>query len=130
VSDDEKFIIPEELEEWIGLKKSEYLSVLIQNMIPEDFGFEDFHLYDEKLPDTVESPDRSFVDTVDGHLLQTFVRTYSDEKMFHHVVIGTTHVDKKNELEAFLPIISFVTRSEEVVGIFSVGRCLQKPTMN
>ena len=130
MSDDDKFTIPEEVEEWIGLKKSEYLSLLIENSEQGDFGFEEYHLFDHKIPDTVETPDRSFEDTVDGYPLQTFIRTYSDTKMFHHVVVGTHYVDKKNELEAFLPILSFVTRSEKLVGIFSVGKAKARPTMN
>lgn len=130
MSDDEKFTIPEDLEEWIGLKKSEYLSTLISNAEENDFGFEEYHLFDQKIPETVEHPDRSFEETVDGYQLQTFIRTYSDSKMYHHVVIGAHHVDKKHELEAFLPILSFVTRSEKIVGIFSVGKAKTRPTLN
>lgn len=124
MSEDEKFSVPEELEEWIGLKKSEYLSVLIEKMAPDDFGFEDFHLFDLRIPLTIEKAERSYEDTVDGNALLTFVRTYSDEKMFHHVVVGTLHRD------VFLPIISFVTRSESVVGMFSRGQVRTRPVMN
>ncbi len=130
MSDDDKFSIPEELESWIGLKKSEYLSLLIENQQEADFGFEEYHLFDHKIQETVETPDRSFEELVDGYLVQTFIRTYSDAKMFHHVVIGSTYVDKKNELEIFIPILTFVTRSEELVGKFSVGKPKSRPTLN
>ena len=130
MSDDDKYSIPEELEEWIGLKKSEYLSMLIENMAPEDFGFEEFHLFDDKIQETVEHPDRSYEETKDGYSVQTFVRTYSDAKMIHHVIIGCMYQDKKNQVEVFLPILTFVTRSEDVVGKFSVGRPMARPTLN
>ena len=130
MSDDEKYSIPEEVEEWIGLKKSEYLSKLIENVKDGDFGFEEYHLFDHKIQETVEHPDRSYEESEGSYLIQTFIRTYSDEKMFHHVVLGSTYVDKKNEVEVFLPILSFVTRSEEVVGVFSVGSQKARPTLN
>jgi hypothetical protein len=130
VSDDDKFSIPDELEAWIGLKKSEYLSLLIENQQPGDFGFEEYHLFDHKIQGTVETPDRSFEEIIDGNVVQTFVRTYSDSKMFHQVVVGTPYVDKKKELEIFLPILCFVTRSEDLVGKFSVGRPKSRPTLN
>lgn len=130
MSDDEKFTIPEELEEWIGLKKSEYLSVLIENQPQEDFGFDEFHLFDHLIPDTVEGPDRSFEDKVDGRLLQTFIRTYSDDRMYYHVVLGSPFADEKAGIEAFLLVLSFVTRSEEVVKKFSTGQARARPTMN
>lgn len=130
MSDEDNFVVPEELEEWIGLKKSEYLSTLIGNMENGDFGFEEYHLFDNRIPDTVEEPDRSYEETMDGYLVETYVRTYSDSKMYHHIVIGTHHVDTKNELEAFLPILSFVTRSEKIVGLFAVGKAKARPTMN
>jgi hypothetical protein len=130
VSEDDKFSIPDELESWIGLKKSEYLSLLIENLPEGDFGFEEYHLFDDKIQGTVETPDRSYEEVKDGNPVETFVRTYSDSKMFHHVVIGTTYIDRKNELEIFLPILTFVTRSEELVGLFSVGRSKSRPTLN
>lgn len=130
MSEDEKYSIPDEVEDWIGLQKSEYLSLLIENMKEGDFGFEDFHLYDERMQETVEYPDRSYQDIKDGYSVHTYVRTYSDVKMFHHVVVGCMYSDKKNQQTVFLPILSFVTRSEDVVGRFSVGRPMARPTLN
>jgi hypothetical protein len=130
VSEDDKFSIPEVLEEWVGLKKSEYLSRLIENLAEGDFGFEEFHQFDHKLQETVEHPDRSYEETIDGYTVQTYVRTYSDEKMFHQIVIGTVYEDKKNEVEVFLPILTFVTRSEELAGLFCVGSPKTRPTLN
>lgn len=130
MSDDEKFTIPEDLEEWIGLRKSEYLSVLIENMGEGDFGFEEFHLFDHRIQGTVDSPDRSFEETRDGNIVRTFIRTYSDKKMYHQVVVGAVYQDRKNKSEVLLPIITFVTRSEGVVAKFSVGNPVTRPTLN
>ncbi len=130
MSEDDDFTIPEDLESWIGLKKSEYLSLLVENQKDDDFGFEEFHLFDDKIQQTVVTPDRSFEEVVDGNPIQTFIRTYSDAKMFHHVVIGTLYVDMKKELEIFCPILTFVTRSEDLVRLFSRGRLKSRPTLN
>lgn len=130
MSEDDKYSIPDEVEEWIGLKKSEYLSMLIENMGQGDFGFEEFHLFDHKIQETVERPDRSYEEVKDGYSVHTYVRTYSDVKMFHQVVVGCMYQDKKNQVEVLLPILTFVTRSEVVVGKFSVGRPMARPTLN
>ncbi len=130
MSDDEKFNIPDEVHEWLGLKKSEYLSKLIENQLTDDFGFEEFHLFDHKIQETVEFPDRSFEEILDGYPVRTYFKTYSDSKMIHHVVIGTIYEDKENKVEVFIPILTFVTRKEELLGIFSVGKAVTKPTLN
>ncbi len=128
--DDDKFNIPDEVLEWLGLKKSEYLSKLIENQTSDDFGFEEFHLFDHKIQETVEFPERSFEETQDSYLIRTYFKTYSDAKMIHHVVIGTIYADKENKVEVFLPILTFVTRKEELLEIFSVGTPMAKPTLN
>lgn len=130
MSDEDNYAIPDEVEEWIGLQKSEYLSLLIENMSEGDYGFEEFHLFDDKIEETVKHPDRSYQENKDGYSVQTYVRTYSDVKMFHHIVVGCMYLDKKNKVEVFLPILSFVTRSVDVVGKFSVGRPMARPTLN
>ena len=130
MSDEDNYAIPDEVEEWIGLQKSEYLSLLIENMGEGDFGFEEFHLFDDKIEETVKRPDQSYLESKDGYSVHTYVRTYSDEKMFHHIVVGCMYPDKKNKVEVFLPILSFVTRSGDVVGKFSVGRPMARPTLN
>ena len=130
MSEEDEFLIPDNVEEWIGLKKSEYLSKLIENGRPEDFGFEEYHLFDHKMQETIEAPHRSFEEVQDGLMVQTYIKTYSDSKMFHHIVIGTMYSDRKNKGEIFLPILSFVTRFEELVGIFCVGTPKGRPQMH
>lgn len=130
MSDDEKFHIPDEVHEWLGLKKSEYLSKLIENQTPDDFGFEEFHLFDQKIQETVENPDKSFEETQDSYNIRTYFKTYSDARMIHHVVIGSIYEDKENKVEVFLPILTFVTRKEELLEVFSVGTVVTRPTLN
>ncbi len=130
MSEEDEFSIPDNVEEWIGLKKSEYLSKLIENGRPGDFGFEEYHLFDHKMQETIEAPHRSFEEVQDGLMVQTYIKTYSDSKMFHHIVIGTMYSDRKNKGEIFLPILSFVTRFEELVGIFCVGTPKGRPQLH
>jgi len=58
----ESFFLTEEAANWIGQKKSEYLSVLINLSSRDDFGFEEYHLYDHLIPQTIEHPDQLFDD--------------------------------------------------------------------
>ena len=123
------FYIPEEIVEWINLKKSEYLSKLIQHQTSDDFGVEEFHLFDSTLPDTIENPDKTFELVEDGQIVRTYLRTYKMKEKFHQLVIGVLVQDKKLEANVFVPILSFVTRKDELVKEFSVGQ-VSRPTLN
>lgn len=122
------FYIPEEVAEWIGLKKSEYLSKLIQKQEAGDIGFEEFHLFDSYVPGTIERPDKTFESTDDDKIIRTYVKTYSEKSGFHQVVIGVLIEEK--EARVFVPILSFVSRKKQLVMEFSVGNAIQKPTLN
>lgn len=122
------FFIPEDVAEWIGLKKSEYLSRLIEQCDPDDFGFEQFHLYDQYIAGTIENPDKAYEDEVDGFKLRTYVRSYRVSTDFHQVVIGMVMDDK--EANVFIPILSFVSKKDELVKEFCVGEVITRPTLN
>jgi hypothetical protein len=124
------FFIPEETAEWIGLKKSEYLSKIIGLIARDDFGFEEFHLYDSYIPQTIENPDRAFEHTEDGQKLRTYLRSYSEKVNFHQVVIGVLIEDKDKSAVIYVPILSFVSRKDELVREFSVGEVITRPTLN
>lgn len=124
------FYIPEEIAEWVGLKKSEYLSKLIEKQVPGDLGFESFHLYDQYIPGTIESPDKAFESQDDSQLLRTYVRSYRGDCDFHQVVIGLVMDDQASKANVFIPILSFVSKMDEVVREFCVGEVITRPTLN
>lgn len=124
------FYIPEEIAEWIGLKKSEYLSKLIEKQVPGDIGFEHYHLFDDYVPGTIENPDKTYESNVDDQSVRTYIKTYSERSGFHQVVIGVVLDDKKNHADVFVPIITFVSRESEIVKIFTVGTVANGPTLN
>lgn len=126
----EDFNIPEEAAEWIGLKKSEYLSKLIGLLGPDDFGFEEFHLYDNHIPETIENPDKAFQEIIDGHKVRTYIRTYSERAVYHQVVLGVLINDDEKNATVFIPILSFVSRKRELVKEFSAGSVITAPTLN
>lgn len=126
----EDFFIPEEIAEWIGLKKSEYLSKLIEKQISGDIGFEQYHLYDTYIPGTIERPDKTYESSDDDQKIRTYIRTYSERSGFHQVVVGVVLDDRTNSADVFVPIISFVSRESEVVKIFSIGTTLNGPVLN
>lgn len=126
----EDFYIPEEIAEWIGMKKSEYLSQLILKAETGDIGFEEYHLYDSYIPSTIESPDKAFQDQVDGYLLRTYLKTYSDQGKFHQVVVGVVIDETKEKAQVFVPILSFVSRKDLLVQEFCSGAVITYQILN
>ncbi len=130
VSGRDDFYIPEDVAEWIGLKKSEYLSRLIQQQKSGDLGFEVFHLYDQFISGTIEVPDKTLEETIEGKLVRTYQRTYEEKNGFHQVVIGVVLNDKESGAEIFVPILTFVTVNPELVQEFSTGQTKNRPVLN
>jgi DNA-directed RNA polymerase specialized sigma subunit len=126
----EDFFIPEEIAEWIGLKKSEYLSKLIQNQPSHDFKFEEFHLYDGHIPTTIENPDKAYEYQEEEHTLRTYLRTYNEKVTFHQVVIGVLVDDKRNQASVFVPILCFVSKDDALIREFTHGEVITRPTLN
>lgn len=124
------FYVPEEMAEWIGLKKSEYLSKIIQKQSASDIGFEFFHLYDGYVPGTIEFPDKTFETVEDDQRIRTYIKTYSEQSGFHQVVIGVLLDDKENNADVFIPIITFVSRESELIKEFSMGAVVGAPILN
>lgn len=126
----EDFYIPEEVAEWIGLKKSEYLSKLIENQVPGDLGFEDYHLYDGSIPQTIEKPDKVFETTIDRILVRTYLRSYQEKFLYHQLIIGAAIPDKISGSEVYVPILSFVTKEAQIVKEFCQGEVKTHHTLN
>ena len=126
----ENYYLSEEDAEWLGLKKSEYLSKLIELLGPTDIGFEEYHKFDDHLRGTIQDADRAFTSEDDGRELRTFVKSYMDGQNFHQVVVGVIIKDSKNNSEVFVPILIFVSRDAEVVKAFSTGNSQKSPVLN
>lgn len=130
MSDHDHFYIPEEVAEWIGLKKSEYLSKLIEHQVQGDLGFEDYHRFDYQIPGTIEKSDKSFEFIVDQQKVRTYLRTYEDQFLYHQIVIGAVILDKKSGSEIYVPILSFVTKKAELAKEFCQGEVKNHHTLN
>lgn len=126
----EDFFIPEEVVEWIGLKKSEYLSRLILEQKSGDIPFEEFHLYDSYVQGTIEQPDRTYQMKDEDQRIRTYVKSYENKSLFHQVVIGVLLEDKSTNSDVFVPIITFVSRDGELTKSFSMGDALSRPVLN
>jgi hypothetical protein len=118
------FYLPEDVIEWLGLKKSEYLSKLIVN----DFQFEEYLRFEEYLPETLSLPDWSIETLEDGFKVKTFCRTFGHPEVFHQMVIGAVIADQEKN-DVFIPILTFVTRTESLIKLFSAGK-ITRPTLN
>ena len=126
----EDFIIPEDVAEWIGLKKSEYLSKLIEKMTSDDFGFEEFHEFNHLAGQTIENPDRVFAFEEDKRSMRTYLRTYSEKSGFHQLVLGVLLDDEKAKAHVLIPVMVFVTKNAELAKSFCVGEMITRPTLN
>jgi hypothetical protein len=126
----EDFSIPEDVAEWIGLKKSDYLSKLIGLLGADDFGFEEFHLFDDKIPETIESPDKAYEEIQDGFKVRTYIKSYSGKVPFHQIILGALVNDDELNASVFIPILSFVSRKDDLVKEFSVGSVIARQTLN
>lgn len=124
----ENFEVPEEVAEWIGLKKSEYLSRLIENLRPDDIGFEKFHTYDHLIPETIDRPDKVVENHDEDYPIRVYVKTYPDTESFHQVVLGMMLEDEKSKV--FIPILVFVTKFNEMLKEFSKGQMISGPLLN
>ncbi len=124
----DEFYLPEEIVEWIGLKKSEYLSLLIENVESEDFRFEEYHRFDNLIPATLSLPDWSVESSEDGQRIKIFCRSFADPEVFQQLVIGAL-VPDQNKQDVFVPILSFVSRKEALITIFSAGK-VPPPVLN
>lgn len=124
----DEFYLPEEIMEWLSQKKSEYLSKLIENMESDDFQFHEFQQFEEFLPVTLATPDWTTDSILDGQRIKTFGRSFNDGKFFQQVVIGAL-VPDQNKNDVFIPIISFVTKKENLIRLFGGGK-LAKQLLN
>jgi len=122
------FYLPEDIIEWLCLKKSEYLSKLIENVPAHDFQFEEYLRFEEFIPATLSLPDWSTEILEDNQKIKTFCRTFAEPEVFHQVVIGALIPDQEKN-EVYVPIISFVTRTEILLKIFSNGK-MSRPVLN
>lgn len=107
----------EEFLEWIGLKKSEYLSWLITNLETHDFGFESFHQFDHLIGGTLERPDEIWYSKSEDFPLQFFHKSYPREDLTQVVVLAS-----EESKEEGVPILSIVTRSEKIASFFKQGQ--------
>jgi len=124
------FYISDELAEWMGLKKSNYLSRLIQNMDPNDIPLEKYHLFDQYIQGTLEDPDRTYEFIEDGYVIRTYLRTYQNSQNFHQIIIGVVNEDPENKSKVFIPVMSFVSNDGNLVKEFCEGEVIARPTLN
>ena len=126
----EDFFLPEEVAEWIGMKKSEYLSNLIQEASPDDFGFEEYHRFNDQIPKTIAEPDRAYQYVEDQYPMRMFARSYGEPVFYQQVVLGVVLPEKDSAEEVFIPVLVFITKKSELVDLFSKGELVKRPTLN
>jgi uncharacterized OB-fold protein len=73
-------------------------------------------------------PDWSSEALEDKQTLRTYCRSYADPEVYQQVVIGVVVLDQEKN-DVFIPIISFVSRKENLIGIFCAGK-VSRPALH
>lgn len=107
----------EEFMEWVGLKKSEYLSWLITELDTSDFGFESFHKFDHLIGSTLERPDEIWYSKSEDYPLRFFHKTFPRDDLIQIVVLASE--DSKSTV---IPILSVVTKFPKIASYFKQGQ--------
>ena len=123
----DEFFLPAEEMEWVALKKSEYLATLITNHQNHDIKIEEYHQFNYLMEETIARSDRSYADDVDGNRLNIYVKSYSHGTQ---VVVGAVFQDPKKNSDVFVPILMFISKDNDLIKLFTVGKLLKSPTLN
>lgn len=123
----DEIYLPEEIMEWVGLKKSEYLSILIQNHRPIDIPIEEFHEFNGLVEGTIRKPDKLYFEEIDGYRVNTYVRAYDKGTQ---IVIGALFDEVKENSEIFVPILSLMSNDNDLIKIFTQGQAGNLPILN
>jgi hypothetical protein len=126
----EDYFLSEEVLEWIGLKKSEYLSQLITHQQANDFPITEFHQFDTHIPMTIQEADNLYELQDEDYPVRIYIKAYAHDQVFTQIVLGAVLPDEKKDSEIFVPILSFITKDEKLVRLFSVGVSKTHPILN
>lgn len=116
--------VPQEILDEVDLKKSEYLAHLIEILSSDDIGIEQFYLYDEYLPLTLEDPDEVYDQKDDcDELTKVYIKSFmKGEESFFYIVI-CLEVDlkvKENEI-LLMPVLGFPSKSPHIYQYYAHG---------
>ena len=114
----------EEFLEWVGLKKSEYLSWLIAELGPDDFGFDSFHKFDHLVPSTLERADEIWHLKTEDFPLSFYHKSHPREGLIQIVILAT---EKKSAQG--VPILSVVTKESKIASFFKQGQRSEGPLL-
>ena len=126
----DEFYLTEELAEWVALKKSQYLSKLIENSIPGEIGVEEYHKYEYYIPETIQESDRTLERIEDDQKIRTYIKSFMERGGFHQVVIAAIFSDQKSGNDVFVPILVFVSRGPELVQALCEGHVTNKQNLS
>lgn len=125
--------IPREAMEDLELKKSEYLAGLLEKRETEDIPFEEFAEYDQYLPLTIEDPDEIYASEDDsGDSIRTYIKSFQikGRPFFYVVVCMKVEIQKPQDHEALLPVISFPSTDQDLYKNYAVGERISEMLKN
>jgi hypothetical protein len=123
----DEFFLPEEVMEWVAQKKSEYLATLITNHKSDDIKIEEYHQFNYLMEETIARSDKSYSDEVDGNRLNIYVKSYGHGTQ---VVVGAVYPDPNKNSDIFVPVLTFMSKDNDLIKLFAVGKPLSSPILN
>lgn len=128
----EELINDPEVLETVERLKSSYLAEMLAERSEADIPFENFDLYDEYIPQTLEDPDEIYQtqDDIDDEVY-TYIRSFSvDQKSFYYFVLCIMAGHHDEDEEIMMPFISFPTVDGSLYDKFRKGERLHGSLKN
>ena len=84
----DEFFLPDEIIEWVGLKKGELLAWVLENRDDEDISFEDYEDFTEKVPEALQNADETWLQKWDGYQIQIQLKMFEEEQIYWLMVVS------------------------------------------
>jgi hypothetical protein len=79
------------------------------------------------MEETIARSDKSYADEVDGNRLHIYVKSYSHGTQ---VVVGAVFPDPNKNSDVFVPVLTFMSKDNDLIRLFAVGKPLSSPILN
>lgn len=109
----DEFYLPDDVLEWVGLKKGELLAWVLENRDDGDIPFEEYEDFTEKVPEALQHADETWLQSWEGHQVQIQLKMFEEDQVHWLLVISLkAPVINEQEIEndVLVPILIVPTK--------------------
>lgn len=109
----DEFYLPDEIIEWVGLKKGELLAWVLENRDEADIPFEEYEDFTEMVPEALQNADETWLQNWEGNKIQIQLKMFEEEQVYWLMVISLkVPVVNEQEIEndVLVPILIVPTK--------------------